>query len=156
MNLRDLQYLVALADHGHFGRAAEASHVSQPTLSTQLKKLEQHLGVELAERSAHGAVLTAAGREIVRSARAILLEVDDIHAIARRAADPETATLRLGVDPGADLVCCRKRCVRLAVLHELHRAHQTQPTNLGHLRVIAERGAETREQLRALCGGTRH
>lgn len=51
MNLRDLRYLVALADHRHFGRAAEAAHVSQPTLSTQVRKLEEELGVELFERS---------------------------------------------------------------------------------------------------------
>ncbi len=99
MNIRDLQYLVAVADHGHFGRAAEACYVSQPTLSTQLKKLERELGVPLVERSTRGAVLTAAGEEIVRSARAILLEVDDIHAIAEQAADPEAATLRIGLFP---------------------------------------------------------
>ena len=51
MNLRDLRYLVAVAEHRHFGRAAEACYVSQPTLSTQLKKLERELGVELIERS---------------------------------------------------------------------------------------------------------
>jgi len=51
MNLRDLQYLVALADHGHFGKAAKESHVSQPTLSMQLKKLEAYLGVQLVERT---------------------------------------------------------------------------------------------------------
>ena len=99
MNIRDLQYLVAVADHGHFGRAAEACYVSQPTLSTQLKKLERELGVDLVERSARGAVLTAAGQKIVRSARAILREVDDIHALAQRSADPEAATLRLGLFP---------------------------------------------------------
>jgi LysR family hydrogen peroxide-inducible transcriptional activator len=99
VNLRDLQYLVAVADHGHFGRAAESCYVSQPTLSTQLKKLEKELGVELVERSPRKVALTAAGEEIVRSARAILLDVDDIHAIAKRAADPESATLRIGLFP---------------------------------------------------------
>jgi LysR family hydrogen peroxide-inducible transcriptional activator len=99
LNLRDLQYLVAVADHGHFGRAAEACYVSQPTLSTQLKKLEKELGVELVERTPRRVALTAAGEEIVRSARTILLEVDDIHAIARRSADPEIATLRIGLFP---------------------------------------------------------
>jgi LysR family hydrogen peroxide-inducible transcriptional activator len=99
VNIRDLQYLVAVADHGHFGRAAEACFVSQPTLSTQLKKLERELGVELVERASSGAMLTAAGEEIVRSARAVLVEIDDIHAIARRAADPEAATLRIGLFP---------------------------------------------------------
>jgi LysR family hydrogen peroxide-inducible transcriptional activator len=99
VNLRDLQYLVAVADHGHFGRAAEACYISQPTLSTQIKKLEKELGVELVERSPRKVALTAAGEEIVRSARAILLDVDDIHAIAKRSADPESATLRMGLFP---------------------------------------------------------
>lgn len=99
MNLRDLEYLVAVADHGHFGRAAEACYVSQPTLSTQIKKLEAELGVELVERSPRKVAMTAAGEEIVRSARAILVEVDDIHAIAERSADPESATLRIGLFP---------------------------------------------------------
>jgi len=99
MNLRDLQYLVAVADHGHFGRAAEACFVSQPTLSTQIKKLERDLGIELIERVPRRVVLTAPGAEIVRLARAILAEVDDIHAIAGRAADPESATLRIGLFP---------------------------------------------------------
>ena len=99
MNLRDLQYLVAVAEHGHFGRAAEACYVSQPTLSTQIKKLEQELGVELLERSPRKVVPTAAGQEIVRAARVILHEADDIRAIAKRAADPESATLRIGLFP---------------------------------------------------------
>jgi LysR family hydrogen peroxide-inducible transcriptional activator len=99
MNLRDLQYLVAVADHGHFGRAAEACFVSQPTLSTQIKKLERDLGIELIERVPRRIVLTAPGEEIVRLARAVLDEVDDIHAIAQQAADPGSATIRLGLFP---------------------------------------------------------
>lgn len=89
----------SVADHGHFGRAAEACYVSQPTLSTQIKKLERELGVELVERSTRGANLTPAGQVIVQSARAILVEVDGIRAIAKRAADPEAATLRIGLFP---------------------------------------------------------
>ena len=69
MNLRDLQYLVAVADHGHFGRAAAASFVSQPTLSMQLKKLEKELGVLLVERSPRQVVLTEAGRQVVERPR---------------------------------------------------------------------------------------
>ena len=61
MNLRDLQYLVALADHRHFGKAASASFVSQPTLSMQVKKLEKELGVELVERNRGQILLTEAG-----------------------------------------------------------------------------------------------
>jgi LysR family hydrogen peroxide-inducible transcriptional activator len=99
VNLRDLEYLVAVADHRHFGRAAEACFVSQPTLSTQIRKLERELGVDLVERNPRRIVLTAAGEEIVRSARTILREVDDITAVAKRAADPESATVRMGFFP---------------------------------------------------------
>ena len=65
MNLRDLRYLIALADLRHFGRAAEACHVSQPTLSTQVRKLEEELGVALVERAPRQVMLTPAGRDIV-------------------------------------------------------------------------------------------
>lgn len=99
MNLRDLQYLVAVADHRHFGRAAEASYVSQPTLSMQLKKLEKELGVALVERNPGNVVLTHAGRQVVDRARIILGEVDDIRGIAQQAADPESGSLRMGLFP---------------------------------------------------------
>ena len=64
MNLRDLKYLVARADHKHFGRAAAASFVSQPTLSTQIRKLEDELGIALVERAPRKVMLTPAGRDI--------------------------------------------------------------------------------------------
>lgn len=99
MNLRDLEYLVALAEHRHFGRAAEASYVSQPTLSTQLKKLETELGVPLFERTSRTVLLTSAGERIVERARRVLDEVDDIHTIARRTRDPRSGTIRLGIFP---------------------------------------------------------
>jgi LysR family hydrogen peroxide-inducible transcriptional activator len=99
MNLRDLQYLVAVADHGHFGKAADASFVSQPTLSMQLKKLEKELGVLLVERGPRQVVLTDAGRQVVERAKVILGEVDTIKAIARQAADPEAGTVRMGLFP---------------------------------------------------------
>lgn len=99
MNLSDLRYLVALADHRHFGRAAEASFVSQPTLSTQLKKLERELGVELIERSPRHVMLTPVGELVVERARLVLREADGIREVARRARDPESATLRLGIFP---------------------------------------------------------
>lgn len=99
MNLRDLQYLVAVADHRHFGKAADACYVSQPTLSTQLKKLEAELGAELIERSPRQVMLTAAGEQVVIRARAILAEADAIRSIARHAADPRAGTLRLGAFP---------------------------------------------------------
>ena len=99
MNLRDLRYLVALAEHRHFGRAAEASFVSQPTLSTQIKKLEEELGVALVERTPRKVLLTEVGREIAQRAREVLNEVDQIRAIARRTLDPESGTVRLGIFP---------------------------------------------------------
>lgn len=99
MNLRDLRYLVALSEHKHFGRAAEASFVSQPTLSTQIKKLEDELGVALVERTPRKVLLTEVGTEIVQRARDVLNEIDQIKAIARRTLDPESGTLRLGIFP---------------------------------------------------------
>jgi LysR family hydrogen peroxide-inducible transcriptional activator len=99
MNLRDLRYLVALAEHKHFGRAAEASFVSQPTLSTQIKKLEDELGVALVERTPRKMLLTEVGREITQRARDVLNEVEQIRAIARRTLDPESGTVRLGIFP---------------------------------------------------------
>lgn len=99
MNLRDLKYLVALAEHKHFGRAAEAAFVSQPTLSTQIMKLEDELGVALVERTPRKVLLTEVGREIVQRARDVLNEVEQIRLIARRTLDPESGTLRLGIFP---------------------------------------------------------
>jgi LysR family hydrogen peroxide-inducible transcriptional activator len=99
MNLRDLSYLVALAEYRHFGRAAEASFVSQPTLSTQIRKLEDELGVALVERTPRKVLLTETGREIARRARAVLSQVDEIRSIAQRTRDPESGTIRLGIFP---------------------------------------------------------
>lgn len=99
MNLQELRYLIAVDDHRHFGRAAESCFVSQPTLSTQLRKLESELGVELFERAPRRVTPTEAGARIIERARRILGEVDEIEAIARRAAEPGTATLRIGVFP---------------------------------------------------------
>ena len=99
MNLRDLTYLVALADHKHFGRAAEACFVSQPTLSTQIKKLEDELGVALVERAPRKVMLTPAGREIASRARQIVAEVEQMREVARRSRDPEAGTVRLGLFP---------------------------------------------------------
>lgn len=65
MNIRDLEYLVALAEHRHFRRAAEACHVSQPTLSGQIRKLEEELGVTLLERTSRRVLFTDAGMQLV-------------------------------------------------------------------------------------------
>lgn len=99
MNLRDLEYLVAVADHRHFGRAAEACFVSQPTLSTQVRKLEGELGVELFERNPRRITLTEVGREVVDHARSVLAEADTIRSVARRSTDPESGSIRLGLFP---------------------------------------------------------
>ena len=99
MNLRDLRYLVALAEALHFGKAAEACHVSQPTLSTQIRKLEDELGVALVERAPRHVMLTPAGRDIATRARRVLAEVDQMRETARRTSDPEAGTVRLGLFP---------------------------------------------------------
>jgi LysR family hydrogen peroxide-inducible transcriptional activator len=99
MNLRDLRYLVAIAEHKHFGRAAEACFVSQPTLSTQLKKLEQTLGVTLIERTNRRVMLSPAGEEIVEQAQKILREVNTLTAMAEQYRDPLGGDFRLGIIP---------------------------------------------------------
>jgi len=99
INFRDLRYLVAVADHQHFGRAAAACFVSQPTLSTQIKKLEEYLGVQLVERTSKRVIVTPIGRSISDRARRILGEVDDMVDAARAAGDPMSGDLRLGVIP---------------------------------------------------------
>jgi LysR family hydrogen peroxide-inducible transcriptional activator len=99
VNLRDLRYFVALADHGHFGRAAAACFVSQPTLSTQIRKLEEELGVALVERAPRKVMLTPAGRDIADRARRIVGEVEQMKEAARRSQDPEAGTVRLGLFP---------------------------------------------------------
>lgn len=99
MNLRDLHYLVAVAEHLHFGKAALAVHVSQPTLSMQLKKLEETLGVQLFERSNKRVMLTAIGQELVVRAQRILHEVEQMRAVAQSGHDLEAGTLRLGIFP---------------------------------------------------------
>ncbi|MFK7853761.1 MAG: LysR substrate-binding domain-containing protein [Granulosicoccus sp.] len=99
MNLRDLNYLVAAAETEHFGRAAERCHVSQPTLSGQIKKLEDTLGLILFERSHRAVVLTDAGREIAAHARRILNEVADLESMALSRQDPLTGDLRVGIIP---------------------------------------------------------
>jgi len=99
MNIRDLRYLVAVADHGHFGRAAAACNVSQPTLSTQLKKLEAYLGATLFERTNKRVEITPVGSSVVARARQALSEVDAILDLTRTCAGPLAGPLRLGVIP---------------------------------------------------------
>jgi LysR family hydrogen peroxide-inducible transcriptional activator len=99
MNLQELRYLVSLAEHCHFGRAAEACDVSQPTLSSQIRKLEEELGVKLLERTNKRVHLTPVGSQILAHAQRALAETRQMEAVARSARDPLVGSLRLGVIP---------------------------------------------------------
>ena len=99
IKLKDLRYLVAVADTGHFGQAAERCFISQPTLSAQLKKLEGYLGVQLIERQPGGATLTQAGEQIVGRARHILSASDEVITIAQTFRDPLSGRLKVGMIP---------------------------------------------------------
>ena len=99
MNLRDLRYIVAVADFGHFGRAAEACNVSQPTLSGQIRKLEEELGLAIFERVGHTVRPTAPGEQILAHARRALGAAEDIVSVAESARDPLAGPLHLGVIP---------------------------------------------------------
>lgn len=99
ISLRDLEYLLALHQYGHFGRAAEACHVSQPTLSGQLAKLEEQLGLLLVDRSRRQIRFTAAGEALVQRARHIVRDVQELVDEARRWQDPLAGELRLGIIP---------------------------------------------------------
>lgn len=99
MNIRAIQYLVTLAEVRHFSRAAERCHVSQPTLSTQIRKLEDELGVQLVERHPRQVMLTPVGEEVVERARTVLTEIEAMRAIARRSRDPHSGTVRIGIFP---------------------------------------------------------
>lgn len=97
--LRQLQYVVAVADTLSFRKAAERCHVSQPSLSAQLAQMEEALGVRIFERDRRRVLLTQAGKELVDRARQLLMEADDLGEAARRASDPFSGTLRLGIIP---------------------------------------------------------
>jgi len=99
MNLQELRYLVAVADHRHFGRAAEACNVSQPTLSSQIRKLEDELGVTLLERTNKRVDITPVGSQILVHAQRALAEAGQMEAVARAARDPLVGPLKLGVIP---------------------------------------------------------
>ena len=99
MNLRTLRYLVALERHRHFGHAADACFVSQPTLSAQIKKLEEELGVQLVERRHRKVLLTPVGTEVARRAARILQEADEVVELARSRQDPMAGQVRLGLIP---------------------------------------------------------
>ena len=97
MTLTELRYIVAVARERHFGRAAEACFVSQPTLSVAIKKLEEELDVKLFERGTAEVSVTPLGEAIVRQAQSVLEQAAAIKEIAKRGQDPLTGPLRLGI-----------------------------------------------------------
>lgn len=97
MTLTELRYIVAVARERHFGRAAEACFVSQPTLSVAVKKLEEELDVKLFERGSNEVSVTPLGDEIIRQAQSVLEQAQSIKEIAKRGKDPLAGPLRLGV-----------------------------------------------------------
>lgn len=99
VSLRQLQYIVAIADLGGFRRAAEACRVAQPSLSAQVAQAEQALGVQLFERNRRGVRVSAAGVALIEQARRVLLLARDLGELARQMADPFAGTLRVGVIP---------------------------------------------------------
>lgn len=99
MNLRDLKYLIAVAEKRHFGQAAEACHVSQPTLSGQIRKLEEYLGVTLFERTNRSVVITPIGEELLRYAQVAVEQAEAMETLARTYRDPMAGPLRLGAIP---------------------------------------------------------
>lgn len=115
--LRQLQYLVALDDARHFGRASALVHVSQPTLSQQLRSLEARLGAVLVERGGGAVQLTPIGREIAARARKVLMQVEDMRGLARRGAHGLAGTIRFGVTPTLGPYLMPK------VVADLHRNH---------------------------------
>ncbi len=96
LTLRDLEYLVAISDHAHFGRAALAVHVSQPALSTQIRKVEQVLGIQIFERNNRRVAMTPIGKEIIEQAKVVLDDARKIEAIASQQKAPLSGPLKLG------------------------------------------------------------
>ncbi|MHA6999882.1 DNA-binding transcriptional regulator OxyR [Aeromonas schubertii] len=99
MNLRDLEYLVALEEERHFRKAAERCFVSQPTLSGQIQKLENELGVILIERTSRKVLFTPAGEAITRQARQALREIGEMKALAQGFAEPMSGEIHIGLIP---------------------------------------------------------
>ena len=97
--LQQIRYLVAIADTLHFRRAAEACNVTQPTLSAQLKELEQKLSVQLVERNRARVILTPLGEQIAQKGRIVLRDMEEIRAIARSSLGALQDTIRIGVIP---------------------------------------------------------
>ncbi len=99
MNIRDLRYILAVAEYGHFGQAAAHCYVSQPTLSMQIKKLEDELGIALFERHPKKVRINPAAEPILAQAQAILTAIDELKSLAQQAQDPLSGEVRLGIIP---------------------------------------------------------
>lgn len=99
MNIRDLEYLIALAEHKHFRRAAESCNVSQPTLSGQIRKLEDELGTILLERTSRKVLFTQAGLTLVEQAKAVLREVKVLKEMASNQGKDMSGPLHVGIIP---------------------------------------------------------
>jgi LysR family hydrogen peroxide-inducible transcriptional activator len=99
LNIRDLRYFLAVVEQGHFGKAAKACHTSQPTLSMQIKKLEQTLGISLIERDHKKIRITALGMEVAAHARSILSHYDQLLAYSKTVQDPAASPLHIGAFP---------------------------------------------------------
>jgi LysR family transcriptional regulator, hydrogen peroxide-inducible genes activator len=159
IKLKDLRYLVAVADARHFGRAAGKCFVSQPTLSAQLKKLEQYLGVQLIERAPQKIKLTEAGEQIVARARRILEDSDAVVTLARAHRDPLAGVLRIALLPtiGPYLLPRVSQLVRKALprlelrLYEYQTAQMLEKLQLGEIDLgvlalpVDTEGLESRE-----------
>lgn len=139
LSLRQLEYVVAVADTLGFHRAAERCHVSQPTLSAQIKQLEGLLGLTLFERDKRRVIVTEAGAAVVVEARRVLVAAGDLVAAARRVAAPGTGTLRVGILP-------------TIAPYALHRFVPAAKARFPHLRLVF-REAKTEELLAALREG---
>jgi LysR family hydrogen peroxide-inducible transcriptional activator len=139
LTLRKLRYLAALAQHRHFGRAAEACAVSQPALSMQIKELEEYLGVALFERRSGEAVLTEIGAEVAQRAERVLGAARDLEDFAQHGSRPLTGRLRLGVIPSLAPYVLPK------VLPALQQSHPALRVEL--------RETQTRQLVAELAGG---
>jgi LysR family hydrogen peroxide-inducible transcriptional activator len=123
MNLRDIKYILAVAETRHFGKAAERCFVSQPTLSGQIKKLEDQLGVVIFERTNRSVEVTPIGAEILSHARLLVEQADAIEQVARAHQDPLAGPLRIGAIPTLSpylmplvLVPLKRRCPQLKLV----------------------------------------
>ncbi|MGO9802127.1 MAG: LysR substrate-binding domain-containing protein [Steroidobacteraceae bacterium] len=162
LKLKDLRYLVAVADQRHFGRAAARCFVSQPTLSAQLKKLEGDLGVQLIERAPNNVSLTEAGEQIVARARRVIEASDEVVALAASRRDPLAGRLRVALLPtiGPYLLPLVMRALRKALprleprLYEQQTAPMLEKLHGGELDVgilalpVELAGLESRELYR--------